>query len=126
MFTVQTIDKTLPVPVDVNFKAVKATGPKLPNPAWEITETHSIPLGAPWYHRTFPRLALAIFLSSSVMMSTYMGYRFTLVLVPVAWMLPLLARFRSPRMSVRRVSQFLLGYVVSVWPAIRLRKLIFE
>jgi hypothetical protein len=66
-----------------------------------------------WIRQRKNVIIMSTIISAAVLLGVYMGYAFPLTILPVIWIVPVVSNFVAPRMSIRRVSQILLGYLVS-------------
>lgn len=67
-----------------------------------------------WIRQRKNIIVVSTIISAAVLLGVYMGYAFPLTILPVIWIVPVVSQYIAPRMSIRRVSQIMLGYLVSV------------
>lgn len=65
-----------------------------------------------WIRQRKNIIVVSTIISAAVLLGVYMGYAFPLTILPVIWIVPVVSQYIAPRMSIRRVSQILLGYLV--------------
>jgi hypothetical protein len=67
-----------------------------------------------WIRQRKNIIIVSTIISAAVLLGVFMGYAFPLTILPVIWIVPVVSNYILPRMSIRRVSQVLMGYLVSV------------
>jgi len=111
----ETLDITLSLPRSIAYKPLfpkateKSKQSKFKLERDIIPETSEI-----WIRQRKNVVAVSAFASAAIMLGVYLGYGFPLTVLPVIWIVPVVSNYIVPRMNIRRVSQFLLGYLGSI------------
>lgn len=110
----QTMDITLSLPRTIAYKPLfpkateKSEQSKLKLHKDLVPESSDL-----WIRQRKNVVAVSIITSAAVLLGVYLGHEFPLTILPVIWIVPVVSNYILPKMSIRRVSQVLLGYLVS-------------
>jgi hypothetical protein len=97
----------------VSYKPVnpKATE-KAEQSQWKIEREAAPVEGDIWTERRGKILGVSVAIAIFVMLGVASGLEFPLLILPAVWIVPVVSNFLLPRMSMRKVAHFLMGYLV--------------
>lgn len=111
---IQTLDIVLCLPTHVAYKATfPKPDEKLKKPTWTLQQTAAPVSPTEWYRQRGVVVAMAAVIGSSIVLLDAFGLRFPLVFLPLTWIVPVVSTWYFDQMSVRRVSQVMIAYIVS-------------
>jgi hypothetical protein len=110
---IQTLDITLSLPRTIAYKPLKPKATeKAEQSKWTLKKELVTEQSDVWYRQRRSVIGISVVTSAAIMLGVSMGFDFPLTFLPVVWIVPVVSNYTLPRMSIRRVSQVMLGYLV--------------
>ena len=112
----QTLDVVLCLPTLVAYKAEFPPKPDDKSQSqvgiWQLQQAAAPSRVTAWYRHRAVVVAIALLIGTSIVLSAAFGFQIPLVFLPMTWIIPVVSSFHFPQMSIRRVSQLMIAYIV--------------